>query len=103
MSNEFKFRKKLMDLIQNHGPEAVLIAAKKAAQKEPSLSKAICRVEEALAKMRSSVNSKQRLAAAFLEFERAVYEMLLVIQAKGIACNKGRSDKIAQGNRAARG
>ncbi|MBF7082398.1 hypothetical protein IT084_05320 [Desulfallas sp. Bu1-1] len=98
MQNDF--RKKLMDLIQNHGPEAVLIAAKKAAQKEPSLSEAIYKAEEALAKMRSSVHNKQRLAAAFFEFERAVHEMLSVIQAKGIACNEGRSMKIDQSNRA---
>jgi len=42
MPNEIEFRKILMSLIQNHGPEAVLIAAKKAAQKEPSLIKATC-------------------------------------------------------------
>jgi hypothetical protein len=100
MSNEFKFRKKLMDLIQNHGPEAVLIAAKKATQREPSLIKATYKAEEALAKMRSSANSKQHLAAAFLEFERAVYEISLAIKTKGIACNEGRSMKIDQSNRA---
>jgi hypothetical protein len=50
--------------------------------------------------MRSSANSKQHLAAAFLEFERAVYEISLAIKTKGIACNEGRSMKIDQSNRA---